>query len=398
MSAEEVRAIYKRIAAERRAARKAKKLNSEERAGTSDVTPPAEPLSPLNSAVRFAVVSGKVDVRPTEAWKGHERSANAYRRNALQLAERLHQRLEGSNSAPDVLGSVAALLRILGNSIDRVHPDQLRMAARAISAKAKSYGHPQAMWELSADAVSLLFELESSLVDLQGFVKSTVVANEAEIRALDLTSEQAAHVKEVVDELTSAIAGDDAFLTNNARSVFEAALIASETARDPGAVTSIEASRLLVFENLTRTLAAAIADGRNAERRTPARGRNGDQQVKIASLADDSEKGGSLGRRASTQRLKIVHSSDVGADLGAWSGFVARVLVRLERKAPERIADAVLDAITSTIRHAPKTILALSAAVAAVIWSGPAVLTTSALSVAASWIGYEVWKRKGRQK
>ena len=73
-------------------------------------------------------------------------------------------------------------------------------------------------------------------------------------------------------------------------------------------------------------------------------------------------------------------------------GLRERLLGRLQKKAPEAIADAALQAVVSTIKHAPKTIAGLGAAI--VLWSAsyPLVIGGS-LALTVAWIRYELAKR-----
>ena|GEM_PF-7088453 len=82
----------------------------------------------------------------------------------------------------------------------------------------------------------------------------------------------------------------------------------------------------------------------------------------------------------------------------SWEDLKGRYIARLEAKAPEALADATLDAATSTIKHLPKTIPVLAGLVYAAIVGAPALLAAGGgLSVSLAWIGYELWKRKKPQ-
>jgi hypothetical protein len=62
---------------------------------------------------------------------------------------------------------------------------------------------------------------------------------------------------------------------------------------------------------------------------------------------------------------------------------------------PEALADATLDAVTSTIKHAPKAIPTLVGLVFAAVGSAAALLAAGGgLSISLAWIGYELWKKK----
>lgn len=358
----------------------------------AEIMPPAEPLPEQNSAVRFGVVAGKVEVLPTQAWEEGEVRAGPYFNRAVQLAEGLHARLQGSNAVPDVAGAVAALLAVLGSNVEQVEPDLLRMAARSIASKARSYGHPQAEWELNPDAVSELFELDGALVDLQGFVRGAIAANEAEIRALDLKPDQAAAIKEAVDELSDAIVAEPTLFSADTQAVFAAAAIAGDSALDPIAATTIQASRLLVAESLTRSLALEVSRSEPATAGlVSSSGPDIGAQGEAGASAPRERKPALRDRKAATQ-------GSGSADAQAWSRFTTRLLERIGKKGPEKIGDAVIDAVCSAIRHAPKTMPAVGAALVALFWSNPILAASSGLTISASWIGYELWKRSRRPK
>jgi hypothetical protein len=86
-----------------------------------------------------------------------------------------------------------------------VQPDLLRLASRSIAAKARTYGHPAAQWEISVDSVSAFFELADVLVDLQAFVRTDLEAHEQAVREHDLTPEKAPDAKIALDLVTKAI-------------------------------------------------------------------------------------------------------------------------------------------------------------------------------------------------
>src|SRR5262249_40919378 len=134
------------------------------------VAPPDVPLPPPSPAARFAYTNGRFDIAPSGAWGDREARAGLYHARALALTTGLAERLSKTDAVPDVAGSVAALLDVLGASVADVQPDLLRLASRSIAAKARAYGHPGAQWEISADSVSAFFELDAVLVDLQTFV------------------------------------------------------------------------------------------------------------------------------------------------------------------------------------------------------------------------------------
>ena len=119
-----------------------------EESSTSDLVPPSQPLPTPGPATRFAVVNGRIDIVPAEIWKNQKEQAAAYHARACKLAATLAERLSKTDAVPDVAASVAALGGVLGDSVESVQPDQLRLASRSIAARARAYGHPAAQWEI----------------------------------------------------------------------------------------------------------------------------------------------------------------------------------------------------------------------------------------------------------
>jgi hypothetical protein len=79
----------------------------------------------------------------------------------------------------------------------------------------------------------------------------------------------------------------------------------------------------------------------------------------------------------------------------SWEDLKGRFVARLEAEGPEALADATLDAVTSTIKHAPKAIPTLVGLVFAAVGSAAALLAAGGgLSISLAWIGYELWKKK----
>jgi hypothetical protein len=195
----------------------------------SEPIPPSQPLPTPGPATRFAAVGGRIDIVPPEAWKDQKGQAAAYHARACKLAVALAERLSKTDAVPDVAASVAALGDVLGDNVESVQPDQLRLASRSIAARARAYGHPTAQWEISPDSVSAIFELADLLVDLQGFAKTDIEANERAIRQLDLSPNRAAAAKTALDEITSAIEAIPEVVTERVETTFATAASLSRT-------------------------------------------------------------------------------------------------------------------------------------------------------------------------
>ncbi len=203
---------------------------------------PVAAASDARPCTRFAVVDGRIDVVPAEIWKDQKEQAAAYHARACKLAATLAERLSKTDAVPDVAASVAALGDVLGDSVEGVQPDQLRLASRSIAARARAYGHPAARWEISPDAVSAIFELADLLVDLQGFAKTDIEANERAIRQLDLSPTQAAAAKVALDEITSAIETIPEVVTERVETTFANAAILSGTSIETDVKVAVEGS------------------------------------------------------------------------------------------------------------------------------------------------------------
>ena len=141
----------------------------------------------------------------------------------------------------------------------RNQPDQLRLASRSIAAEAtRAYGHPAAKWEISPDSVSAIFELADLLVDLQGFAKTNIEANEQAIRQLDLSPSQAAAAKVALDEITNAIETIPEVVTERVETTFANAAILSATSIEADVRAAVEGERVLLTDNLALSVARSI--------------------------------------------------------------------------------------------------------------------------------------------
>jgi hypothetical protein len=336
--------------------------------------PPAEPLPDPSPATKFTVVAGRVDVVPPAAWTGRKDQAALYHARARKLAADLADRLLLTDAVPDVAASVAALSDLLGGDLDLVQPDQLRLASRSISAKARAYGHPGAQWEISADSVSAIFELADVLVDLQGFAKADIEDNERAIRELELTPEGAAEAKEALDEITALVENSPQIVTAKTEDSFVAAAEVSATAATADVVINVEGERILLTENL------ALAIARELGRESPDDSRTSQ---------DKRQESPPTSRRSKKRRA--ARSRKAG---DAWT----RVLRRLDEKGPEKTADAMIEAMTSAIKHSPKTLAGLGAFIYMVAQASPSLLSYGPIALTLTWIGYEIMRRSKSTK
>jgi hypothetical protein len=192
--------------------------------------PPRDPLPDASPATHFAFVEGKLDLVPSTAWRKREGQAAVYHARARALVQNLQSRLEMTDAVPDLATSVSALVDVLGEDISGVQPDQLRLAARSISAKARTYGH----------SVSAFFELNDVLVDLQSFALTEIEAHEAAIRNLDLSPSIAAEAKSIMDLFTQGILASSEIVNERVELAFENAARLSDSASDEQVKVQIE--------------------------------------------------------------------------------------------------------------------------------------------------------------
>ena len=142
-------------------------------------------------------------------------------------------------------------------------------------------------WE-KADSVSAIFELADLLVDLQGFAKTDIEANERAIRQLDLSPDQAQAAKIALDEITSAIETIPEVVTERVETTFANAAILSQTSIETDVKTAVEGERILLTENLALSVARSIGGSwrRKAARRRRAPAREASETQKASSEAN----------------------------------------------------------------------------------------------------------------
>ncbi|WOJ90943.1 hypothetical protein RZS28_06560 [Methylocapsa polymorpha] len=353
---------------------------------TTEPAPPAAPLPPASPATRFIVQQGVVDVVSPSAWAGREAQFSAYHARARTIALGLADRLGSTDAAPEVAGSVSALLDVLGESATDVQPDQLRLASRTIIAKARAYAHPSAQWELSAESVSSMLELADLLVDLQAFAIPELEKHERAIRALDLTDAMAVEAKETLDLISGAIAAAPEIVSDRVLVAFNASSTASANAADKAVQLTIEGDRILLAENVALALARYLASPADQDSTPlPLAIVRGDFESEEHSDVQPHKQPDANRKSRAKAAARKVPSED----------FVGRIIARLDKKGPDAIADALLSAVTSTIKHSPKSIPGLAALFYANFIGSQVLLATGgAFSLTLAWIAYELWKRK----
>jgi hypothetical protein len=214
--------------------------------------------------------------------------------------------------------------------------------------------------------------LADLLVDLQGFARADIEANERAIRQLDRTPNQAATAKTALDEFSQAIEAIPEVVTARVGSTFATATILSGTSIDTDVKVAVEGERILLTENLALSVARDV----------------GGSGRKLPSEGEPLEDGQPKPERPRRSRRK---PGQPGKEL-TWDEFRDRLLKRLKAKAPEKIADAALDAAVSTIKHSPKTIAGLGAAL--VLWSATTPIAIGgSLALTLAWIGYQLARR-----
>jgi hypothetical protein len=370
---------------------------SPERQGQSqELAPPEAPLLPPSPATRFVVQQGIVDVVPPTAWVGREAQVATYRARARTIALSFSDKLANTDAEPELAASVHVLVEVLGDDPSQLQPDQLRLASRTIASKARAYGHPSARGELSVESVSNLFELADVLVSLQALASHELEEHERAIRALDLTEASVAEAQEGLDLVADAIAAASEIVSELASVAFEASVTASDNAAYKTVQITIEGDRILLTENLALALARALTEPGVPVNITPRTIISGEAEPPSAN--EIVQKGPPRQRNQSKTRGRLKTTRGRAREVPSeqsWENLKGRFIARLEAKAPEAIADAALDAATSTIKHFPKTIPVLAGLVYAAIVGAPALLAAGGgLSVSLAWIGYELWKRK----
>jgi hypothetical protein len=351
-----------------------------------DISPPQIPLPLPSPATKFTYIQDHFDVLPPAAWKNSEARAAAYHKRACMLATALAGRLANTDARPDISASVDALIVILGSDIHQAQPDQLRLAARSINAKARAFGHPQAAWEISPDSVGILFELADVLVDLQGFVRSDVEAHERAIRQLDLTNETAAEAKVALDLLTDAVLSAPEIISESVETTFETAAEVSDSVNDVDQIKiAVEGGRTLVATNLALAVARELNNPTTREDTS----QNSASETRSGNLIS---RGTAPSRKRKRSRSK--RKLDSSTSQRSWSDFTDKVLERIHKKGPDAIGDATIQAATSVIKHAPKTVSGLAAAFVLLSSSNP-ILATGAFATSLAWITYQL-RRRGK--
>jgi hypothetical protein len=176
-----------------------RRRKKEPKSSPAKVTPPRTPLPPPSPATRFIVRQGIVDVVPPTAWAGREAQVATYHARARTIALSFSDKLANTDAEPKLAASVHVVVDVLGDDPSQLQPDQLRLASRTITSKARAYGHPSARGELGVESVSTLFELADVLVSLQALASQELEVHERAIRALDLTEASVAETKEGLD-------------------------------------------------------------------------------------------------------------------------------------------------------------------------------------------------------
>jgi hypothetical protein len=346
--------------------------------------PPEVPLPAPSPATQFTYADGQFDLLPSRAWHNREGQAAIYHQRAGTLANALADRLGNTDAVPDVAASVNALIDVLGETVDELQPDLLRLASRSIAAKARAFGHPAAALEISVESVSVLFELADVLVDLQSFVRSDLEQHENAIRQLELTPESVAEGKEALDFVTEGILANRHLMSERAEVALESAASISAAASSPKVQVAIEGDRILITSNL------ALAVARELGRADAGQIRHDSTNDASAAAARKS----SSERKRRTVRSATDKSTKAAARDSSPDDFARRIIARIERKGPDAIGDAVVEAAVSTIRHTPKTIAALGAIL--VLWPAldPLVLGGGTIASILAWIGFRLRQNK----
>jgi hypothetical protein len=360
----------------------------------SDVTATGRPTKPLPSpspATRFSYVNGRFDTVPSNAWHNRAARAAIYHASARELAIALADRLSKTDAEPKAAATVSALVDILGASVSDVHPDQLRLASRSISAKARAFGHPSAQREISDESVGVFFELADALVDLQAFVRTELEEHEIAIRQLDLTPQTAAEAKHGLDILTDGILAAPELISERVEAAFEDAAIISDASEDANASIAIEGDRTLLTANLALAVAHELdrtsASDADKKKKPPSGGKPPGGRPPEEPPDDEPEeparRRGRIGRRSSRKAAKD----------RTWEDFTDRILARIDQKGPDAIGDAIVHTITSTVKYGPTAVAGLGAALLAWAHTGPVLLGGGTLATTVAWIAYQLGQR-----
>lgn len=223
-----------------------------------EIAAPEQPLGSDRAATSFIFAGGKIDTAAPTAWADDTEIAESLRKAALDIARELQQRFLSSNAEPKLSASISKGVDVLDRPVSSIQPDELRLFAQSISAKARAYGHQNAEWELSVDTVEGLFRFSSLLEDLQGIVKSDLQQNAEDIRALEITPEHLKQAKAISDDFQQAVGTSSSLFTKNAEEIFQTAATISDNAPTQKVQIQVEGERILISENLARALAREI--------------------------------------------------------------------------------------------------------------------------------------------
>jgi hypothetical protein len=344
-----------------------------------EVAPPMEPLAPDAAATRFQVTAGIIDVAPPSLPADFDR-ARTYHAEATRLTFDLAERLAMTDAVPALAGTVEGLLLVLTRDTGELQPDQLRLAGHGITAIARAYGHPAAEFEITPDSVAALFRLNSVLDDLQTFFPAFLAENRRQIAEQNLSLDEVAEVRAASDRIGEILASADAPVGSGVVETYKAGRILSENLPDERRRAEVEGERVLVTQNLANTLARGVAD--SALSKVPARG-----ALDSAPVSPKAPKRpGSAAPPKSPQRR-------APAVVPSWSETLAETEILIRKGFPKKIAPAALDALASTVRHAPKSITAIAMTVVGVAITYPLLFGLPGLGVPLSWIIYKVWRK-----
>jgi hypothetical protein len=277
----------------------------------------------------------------------------------------LKEQFSKSNVAAELRLSIDTLLRVLGTSIEEVQPDLLRLASRSIAANARAYAHPQAEWELLPDTVAKIFELSDVLNDLQNFAGGDIDAYERAIQSLGISIHQVSRIRENLDALADLAGAFDGAVTDRAADSLQIGQAAEKSARSDSVRIAIVGGRLLISSNFASAVARALT-GRK--------------------LPDRSSRSSKVGASASNQMAQ-----NNGAESGLFEEILQRTKERIRKELPKKMADAVVDVISSSVRHSPKALIALGASM--MVWLHGLAAVVPAVGITAAWLAYIVWKR-----
>ena len=346
--------------------------------------PPSEPVPDPSAAVRFTVRRGVVDIAlPAPDRAPSSERAGLYHAEAVRLANALADRLARTDAALGLAGTIEGLLRVLGEDVATVQPDMLRLAAHGVSAAARAYAHPGAEWEVSVESVTSLLQLATVVEDLQKFYPAFLDANAREIRELALSPETAREFKSAVDELTYVVLAAEGMVSDCAAATFDIGRQLSESLPDEGKRIEAEGERVLATANLAGTLARHVSEPAPADAEPP----------RAAEDVADTQESPKKAPRARSPIARRTNDA-AGRPVPSWAEILEATEVRVKTGFPTKVAPAVLDAVTTTIRHSPKSIPALAGAVIGVALAHPILFSVGGLSLSLAWIGWGLWKKR----